>query len=102
MCSMRLETTYRALRCALILLVIAAGLCRAQGSGTIQGVITDSSGAVVEGAAVQITNNATGVVKTSVTNGDGRYVVPFLSPGHYAVSVERTGFTTARRADVLL
>jgi hypothetical protein len=81
---------------------MAASLCWAQGSGTIQGVITDSSGAVIEGATVRIENKATGVMKTSVTNQDGRYVVPFLSPGHYAITVERAGFTTATRADVLL
>lgn len=99
---MTLENCYRALCCALILLGTSAGICWGQGSGTIQGTVTDSSGAVVAGAAIRIDNVATGVSKASETNSDGRYVVPFLAPGQYGVTVEKAGFTTARRGEVIL
>src|SRR5947208_2956148 len=60
--------------------------------GTILGTVTDSSGAVIPDAEVQITNTATNVSTQVVTNPAGNYRVPYLTPGHYAVTVERAGF----------
>ncbi|PYV90968.1 MAG: hypothetical protein DMG05_08510 [Acidobacteria bacterium] len=60
--------------------------------GTILGTVTDSSGAVIPDAQVQITNTATNVSTQVVTNPAGNYRVPYLTPGHYAVTVERAGF----------
>lgn len=83
----------------LMLLVLALGCSgvylRAQGpAGTIEGTVTDASGAVVPNATVTITNKATGVVRTVITNASGLYSAPALPAGDYTVKTELTGFRT--------
>jgi hypothetical protein len=74
-------------------LLISTGAAMAQtGSGTIQGTVTDPSGAVVPGAAVTATNIATGVQTARVTTGAGLYVLAPLPPGQYNVQVTAAGF----------
>jgi outer membrane receptor protein involved in Fe transport len=63
--------------------------------GTILGTVTDSSGAAVAGATVTIKNVDTGLIRTTVSTGDGTYNVPELPIGTYSVTIERTGFQTA-------
>ena len=60
--------------------------------GRILGLITDSSGAVVAGANVMVTNLLIGVSRTLLTNSAGKYVAPDLDPGSYRVTVEAAGF----------
>jgi len=61
-----------------------------ESKGAILGRITDSSGLVVPAATIQITNLATTVTTRSVSNGEGNYVAPFLVPGTYSITVEKT------------
>src|SRR5207244_12960615 len=61
-----------------------------------------ASGAVVEGARVIVRNTATSLVREVLTNQTGAYDVPFLVPGSYIVRVEKQGFKSATRSDVLL
>lgn len=61
---------------------------------TVLGRITDSSGAVVTGAEVEIRNVDTNLVVMSATNGNGLYTIPSLRPGHYVISVRKPGFKT--------
>jgi hypothetical protein len=63
--------------------------------GTISGVITDSSGAVVVGATVQLTHLDTNVTKTLTTNNAGVYSATSLNPGVYRVEASASGFKTA-------
>jgi hypothetical protein len=83
--------------------IVAAFLCSmamAQVSlGTIVGTITDSSGAVVPGANVTVTNLGTGLKRNVATDAVGDYVVPGLVAGHYSISVAHAGFTTATVPD---
>lgn len=69
----------------------------AQGSnlGTIRGTVTDANGAVLPNAAVQVTDQATGLVRNVTTNGEGDYEVVALKPGTYKVAVSATGFKTS-------
>lgn len=62
--------------------------------GTISGTVRDSSGAVVAGASVKLTNSATNVVVTTTTNASGDYAVPNLPVGEYDVRAEKPGFKT--------
>jgi len=62
------------------------------GSGSIQGVVSDSSGAVIPGATVVATNVATGVETTRQTTEAGFYVVSPLPAGQYTVTVSAAGF----------
>ena len=69
---------------------------------TVQGVVTDESNAAVPGARVAVTNVATGVVVSTVTNESGFYSVPFLIPGTYRVEATKEGFAVAKRENLVL
>jgi hypothetical protein len=60
--------------------------------GAIVGVVTDSTGAVVPGATVTITNLGNRVVLTLTTNDEGIYEAPFLPPATYEVAAIASGF----------
>ncbi len=70
-------------------LCLAGGYAHAQnsGQGTVSGTVTDPSGAVVVGAEVTVTNSATNVSHSRVTNSTGYFEVDNINPGTYAVSV---------------
>ncbi|ADV82394.1 TonB-dependent receptor, plug [Terriglobus saanensis SP1PR4] len=70
--------------------------------GTINGIITDTQGAIIPGAIVHVTNTATGVTIDTTTNEAGKYNVPALNVGTYAVMVEREGFGVYRRTGLTL
>jgi outer membrane receptor protein involved in Fe transport len=61
-------------------------------TGTITGLVTDQSGAVVAGAKVTATNVLTGVSTPTVTNPSGIYSLRFLQIGQYKISVESSSF----------
>ncbi len=66
----------------------------AQATGTISGLITDESGAVMPGVTVEVTNTATNQTRNAVTGSDGFYTVPLLQPGPYSVKATLQGFRT--------
>lgn len=68
--------------------------------GVVSGTVQDSTGAVVPGATVTVTNQQTGLVRTAVTSETGLYRVPALEPGMYRVLVELDGFRAIEHADV--
>ncbi|MGA9389674.1 MAG: carboxypeptidase regulatory-like domain-containing protein, partial [Candidatus Sulfotelmatobacter sp.] len=70
--------------------------------GRILGTITDSSGAVVADAKVTLTDTATNVSRSLVTNHAGEYVAPDLEPGTYSVSAEAPGFKKTESRSVIL
>lgn len=63
-------------------------------SGTIQGTVTDPSGAVVPGAKVTVTEPTTGFQKVLKTTSAGFYSTGALEPGKYTVRVDAAGFST--------
>ena len=64
-------------------------------TGSIQGVVTDPSGAVVSDAKITISNKATGRVITTRTTSAGAYTSGALTPGDYTLRVEAQGFKTS-------
>lgn len=70
--------------------------------GTIQGRVSDESGGVVPGAAVEVANTATGLTTPTTSNDEGNYRVPFLIPGTYRVTVTLDGFSKFISQDVRL
>jgi hypothetical protein len=66
--------------------------------GGLQGVVTDSSGAVVPGAQVTVTGNSDS--RTVTTNGSGHWESTSLTPGLYTVSVEREGFSKTQAKSI--
>ena len=69
-------------------------------NGTIQGTVTDPSGAVVNGATVEVKNLRTGVARSAVTNEQGRYRVPDLIVGDYETQVKMNGFQTSVQRNI--
>ena len=70
-------------------------------TGSIQGTVTDPTGAVVGGAKVTITNKGTGQVITVTTTSAGAYTSGALNPAEYAVRVEAKGFKTTQLGTVV-
>jgi hypothetical protein len=64
----------------------------AQGFGSINGTVTDSSGAVVAGAEVTATQAGTGLSVKTTTGSQGNYVFPILAPSTYNITATRQGF----------
>ena len=69
-------------------------------TGTISGIVTDQSKAVLPGVTVVVTNVETGATRTLVSDARGGFRALNLSPGIYAVTAELTGFTSARRENL--
>lgn len=71
-------------------------------TGTIQGTVTDTNGAIVPGANVEIKNLDTNLSRTVTTDEGGRFVVLALPSGPYSITVSKTGFATsvAERLDL--
>ncbi|HEY3838922.1 MAG TPA: TonB-dependent receptor [Bryobacteraceae bacterium] len=86
----------------LVAILFAAGVSLAQigGSGSIEGTVTDPSGAVIAGATVTATNVATSVQTTRQTTTAGLYVLTPLPPGEYSVSVSAPGFQGLNQAHI--
>src|SRR5262245_20940865 len=62
--------------------------------GTISGMVTDPSGAVIKGAPITIRNKATGFTRQTKSENDGAYSAPALPAGEYEVQVQMQGFRT--------
>src|SRR5215467_4648289 len=60
--------------------------------GSIEGTVTDPSGAVIQGAAVTITEKTTARVINTKTNAEGFFEARALLPGQYSVKIQQTGF----------
>ena len=72
------------------------------GAGSIQGTVTDSTGAVIPGAAIDVVNTATNEAASTKTTGTGFYQVPGLFSGTYVVTVTAPGMKTYKRTIDLL
>ena len=68
----------------------------------ITGRLSDSSGAVIPGARVGVTNEKTGIGRETVSNNEGYYTIPLLPPGEYRVSVRKEGFKPLVQVNVVL
>ena len=85
------------------LLMMVAALAFGQvGNGTITGVVTDSTGAVIAGTAVEAKNTETGVVFRGVSTNAGDYTIVDLPVGTYAVTVAAKGFKTYTHTNLAL
>ena len=84
-----------------IFLFLPAFLC-AQDRGTINGTVTDESGAVVPAARVTARHTGTGVSQTATTGADGLYNLLYLQVGTYTVTTEKAGFRKAEASNFLV
>ena len=65
-------------------------------TGTVVGVVTDQSGAVVQGATVTLTDISANNPRTTNTNSSGRYIFVDVNPGIYGVTINKAGFATTK------
>src|SRR5689334_21303404 len=96
--------SYRALLCLLSLLLLLPPVLPAQSTYTAQlsGVITDSSGGVVPGAKVLLTDDSTGITVTAMSDERGTYTFTALRPDTYTLRVEANNFAAVERKNVVL
>jgi hypothetical protein len=99
---MQSQNCLRVLVCFLLFLGVPSYLSAQVFTASVQGTITDSSGAVVPGAEVTITNEATNVKQTVKADEGGRYFISFLPPGSYNLTVEMAGFKKFVRSGMAL
>ena len=86
-----------------LLLLLTADFVYSQAvNATLLGTVTDSSGAVVVGAIVTVTNPQTNFTRSATTNNAGNYSFPALLPGVYNVRAEMQGFQSELRSGVEL
>lgn len=71
-------------------------------TATVSGVVADPQGAVIVNVKIVVTNVATKSVREGVSDGSGRFEVPQLNPGPYAVSASFAGFATYVRRNITL
>ena len=83
-------------------LVVSSSVAAQIGGSALTGIVVDQAGAAVPGAMLTITSAETNLRRTTLTSGDGTYVVPGLVPGSYSVRVELNGFRPLTREGILL
>lgn len=96
--------TLRSFLCRFVILSLSlaalALTAAAQNNATLQGTVTDPSGAAVPGATVTVLNQATGVSRQTQTTNTGFYQVAQLIPGEYTVTIEKSGFQKSQTTNV--
>ncbi len=80
--------------CFAVLLFTADATAQVTGAGSIQGHVTDSTGALIPNASVTLTEASTHVTLTTKTSSGGDYAFPNINVGTYSVTVASPGFTT--------
>src|SRR5579885_2985909 len=94
----------RSMACALfvaaLLLFALSSPLAAQEQGTISGLVSDASGAVIPNAKVTITNEQTGLSSDFQTNASGNYNIPALPVGKYTVTISAPGFATYKQTGI--
>jgi outer membrane receptor protein involved in Fe transport len=92
--------------CALILslfgLLASTQMLAQYDSAQISGSVHDSTGALIANATVQIQNRDTGLVRQTVTNSTGIYILSHIPPGAYTITASSRGFSSESRTGVEL
>ena len=85
-----------------LFLCLIAGMSYGQGGASVQGTISDATGAVLPGASVNVKNSGTGSSVELATDERGRYLAPVLQPGEYEIQASLPGFQTVSRRGIRL
>ena len=85
-----------------LLSLLVAGSASGQAVSELNGTVVDSSQAVLPGVAVTMTEETTGLTRTTVSNDRGRFVAIAVTPGRYTIKAELSGFQTQTRSGVII
>src|ERR1700722_15597793 len=89
--------------CAIALLLLPAVPAFPQGGrASINGTITDPSGAVIAGAVISAKSLETGQISTVTAGSEGHYSIPFLPLGRYDVTASHPGFNSETQTGITL
>jgi hypothetical protein len=88
--------------CFCSLFCLASSLLYGQANGSFSGTVSDKAGAVISGANVTITSQATGLVRDAKTDDSGHYLIPLLPVGLFTIHVDAQGFSAAVQKDARL
>jgi hypothetical protein len=84
------------------MLVALAPAARAQDNATLNGTVSDSTGAIVTGALISLANPATGQERTEISNGAGAYRFANVGIGTYTLAVSGTGFEKYAQTGIVI
>src|SRR5262245_35771665 len=90
----------KAFTAMIVLILLGSVSLFGQSNGSVKGLVKDSTGAILPGATVTLTNKATQRVQTTLSTETGTYVFPALPPGDYSVAVEMPSFKKVTRDNV--
>jgi hypothetical protein len=85
---------------AALLAIVSLSAFSQTSRGTVSGIVNDPSGAVVPGATITLTNEQTGVARSTTSNNEGAYRFDAVDLGSYAVKIEATGFGALTKTNV--
>jgi hypothetical protein len=80
---------------SIVLLLVSVGVSFAQSTATLAGTVTDPTGAVVPGANIKVRSLSTNIIRETISDSAGAYVVPSLQPGDYEIRTTAAGFGTS-------
>ena len=79
---------------AILVLMCSAGLQAQSGTSSVQGTVSDTTGAVIQGASVVLTNNSTGVALNATSDSSGSYSFPSVPPAVYSIDISKQAFAS--------
>ena len=77
------------------LLCLCLGMVAQDVTGSVQGRVTDATGASVPGAKAELVNEQTNVITTQNTDAGGAFIFNLVQPGSYTVRITARGFQTS-------
>jgi hypothetical protein len=86
----------------MLLIALSCAKAEAKVAAGISGIVTDSSGAVIPGATIEVKAQETGISQTRQSNAEGFYAFLELPPGHYDIEVRQAGFAAFHQSGILL
>jgi len=98
-----MKIKWQALMLAVVLMgtgYLGIGFAQSTNSGDVRGLVTDTTGALIPGVTVTVTNNNTGVSKVLTTNNDGLYDTSSIVAGNYKITFVKDGFTKLERSSI--
>ncbi len=97
-----MNSTHKIIIACLLLTLLSFAVNAQVTTADLVGTVRDSSGAVIAGAKVVLTNDATGVSRTTTSEQDGNYSFIGLQPGRYTLNVEQQGFRKLAQSGIEL